>query len=44
MPSGSRRRSRILAFQVLFEAEQHEQPVAETLADEITTPGTDPAP
>lgn len=31
MPSGSRRRSRILAFQVLFESEQHEQPVAETL-------------
>jgi N utilization substance protein B len=31
MPSGSRRRSRILAFQVLFEAEQHGRPVAETL-------------
>jgi N utilization substance protein B len=31
MPSGSRRRSRILAFQVLFESEQHEQKVAETL-------------
>ena len=32
MPSGSRRRSRILAFQVLFEAEQHDQPIAPTLA------------
>lgn len=31
MPSGSRRRSRILAFQVLFESEQHEQLIAEAL-------------
>lgn len=31
MPSGSRRKSRILAFQVLFESEQHEQPIAEAL-------------
>ncbi len=31
MPSGSRRRSRILAFQVLFEAEQHDRVISEVL-------------
>jgi len=31
MPSGSRRRSRILAFQVLFESEQHEEKVTDAL-------------
>ncbi len=31
MASGSRRKSRILAFQVLFESEQHEHPIAEAL-------------
>jgi len=35
MPSGSRRRSRILAFQVLFESEQHEQPILESLQRRI---------
>jgi len=32
MPSGSRRRSRILAFQVLFEVDQHGRDVADVLA------------
>jgi len=31
MPTGSRRRSRILAFQVLFEAEQHDRVPSEVL-------------
>ena len=31
MPSGSRRRSRILAFQVLFEAEQHDRVISAVL-------------
>ena len=31
MPSGSRRRSRILAFQVLFEAEQHDRLISDVL-------------
>ncbi len=31
MPSGSRRRSRIIAFQVLFEAEQHDHVPADVL-------------
>jgi N utilization substance protein B len=31
MPSGSRRRSRILAFQVLFEAEQHDRVISGVL-------------
>lgn len=43
MPSGSRRRSRILAFQVLFEAEQHEQPVASTLERRVTESDLDDA-
>lgn len=35
MPSSSRRRSRILAFQVLFEAEQHSRDITEVLDTRI---------
>lgn len=43
MPSGSRRRSRILAFQVLFESEQHEQPDTETLERRVADSDLDDA-
>ena len=43
MPSGSRRRSRILAFQVLFESEQHEQLVSEALEHRLEDSDLDPS-